>query len=125
MRLFDIFWTMLWFFLFIAWIWLLISVVSDLFRSEASGAAKAGWVILILFFPVLGVLVYLLVNGGKMHERTVAQLASLEKARRAYIQEVASASPSTADELAKLAELHRDGVLNDEEFQAAKAKLLT
>ncbi len=122
MRLFDIFWTMLWFFMFIIWIWLLISIFSDIFRSEMSGWAKAGWTVFIVFLPFLGVLIYLIVNGGKMQERALAQAAKMEQAQRAYIQEAAGVS--TAEELAKLAELKDKGVISDEEFERQKAKLL-
>jgi len=121
-RLFDIFWTMLWFFMFIIWIWLLISIFSDIFRSEMSGWAKAGWTVFIVFLPFLGVLIYLIVNGGKMQERALAQAAKMEQAQRAYIQEAAGVS--TAEELAKLAELKDKGVISDEEFERQKAKLL-
>ncbi|HEC09184.1 MAG TPA: PLDc_N domain-containing protein [Acidimicrobiales bacterium] len=96
-RLFDTSWAMLWFFLFAAWIWLTISVVSDLFGSKSSGPAKAGWVILILPFPFLGVLIYLLVNGDSMHERAVADLTSMGKAQRDYIREAAGTGPSTSN----------------------------
>ncbi len=122
MRLFDIFWTMLWFFMFIIWIWLLISIFSDIFRSEMSGWAKAGWTVFIVFLPFLGVLIYLIVNGGKMQERALAQAAKIEQAQRAYIQEAAGVS--TAEELAKLAELKDKGVISQEEFERQKAKLL-
>jgi hypothetical protein len=71
MPVLDLFWAMLWFFLFIVWIWLLISIFADLFRSDSSGWAKAFWVIFVIVLPFLGVLVYLIVNGGKMRERSI------------------------------------------------------
>jgi hypothetical protein len=124
MPLFDLFWAMLWFYLFFLWIWLLISLFADIFRSDdLSGWGKALWTIFIILLPFLGVLIYLIARGGSMQERTMAEMAAREKATRQYIQEVSSA-PSTADELAKLAGLHQQGVLTDEEFARQKASLL-
>jgi hypothetical protein len=122
MPLFDIFWAMIWFFLFFVWIWLLISIFGDIFRSEMSGFAKAAWIIFVIITPFLGVLVYLIANGGKMQERSMEAAMAQQKAQQAYIQQVAGTS--SADELAKLAKLHQDGVLSADEFAAQKAKLL-
>lgn len=125
MPILDIFWTMLWFFLFFIWIWMLISIFGDIFRSDMSGWGKAGWSIFIIVLPLLGVLIYLIVHGGKMQERSVRAAQQMEQAQRDYIQSVAgSGSASTADELAKLAELKNQGVISDQEFEAQKAKLL-
>jgi len=78
--LLNIFWTMLWFFAFIVWIWLLIMVFADIFRShDIGGFAKALWVIFIVFLPLLGVFVYLIARGGKMHEHA-AQAAQQQQA---------------------------------------------
>jgi len=115
---------MLWFFMFFLWIWLLISLFADIFRSQdLSGWGKAGWVIFLVVIPWLGALIYLIARGGSMQERAVTDLAARDKASRSYIQEVAGGS-STADELAKLASLHDRGVLTDQEFSAQKAALL-
>ncbi len=122
MPLFDIFWAMIWFFLFFVWIWLLISIFADIFRSEMSGFAKAAWIIFVIVTPFLGVLIYLIANGGKMQERSMEAAVAQQKAQQAYIQQVAGSS--SADELAKLAKLHQDGVLSADEFAAQKAKLL-
>jgi hypothetical protein len=120
----DIFWSMLWFFMFFVWIWLLISLFNDIFRSDdLSGLGKAGWVIFIVVAPFLGVLIYLIARGGSMQQRSLDEMAEREKANRRYIQDV-TASGSTADELTKLAALHGDGVLTDQEFSAQKATLL-
>ena len=124
MPILDLFWAMLWLFLFFIWIWLLITIFADIFRSDMNGWAKAGWVLFVIILPLLGALIYLIVNGGKMQERSMKQAADMEKAQRAYIQDVASGS-SSADELEKLAELHKNGVLTDEEFADQKAKLLS
>jgi type VI protein secretion system component VasK len=124
MPLFDLFFTMLWFFLFVAWIWVLISVYADIFRSEdLSGWGKAFWVLFALVLPALGVLVYLIARGGQMQERAMKRATEADRAAQSYIREVAAA-PSTAEELAKLAQLRDQGVLSAQEFEAQKAKLL-
>jgi uncharacterized membrane protein YcjF (UPF0283 family) len=122
----DFFLTMLYFFLFIIWIWLLIMVFMDIFRShDLGGWAKALWVIFIIILPFLGVFVYLIARGGKMHERAAAQAAQQQKAFDQYVKQ-AAASPgeSSADQLHKLADLKSSGVLTDAEFEAQKAKIL-
>lgn len=126
MPLLDLFWAMLWFFLFFAWIWLLISIFADIFRSDDLGGwAKAFWTIFVVILPLLGVLVYLIARGGSMQERAMAEMAAREKATRQYIQEVSSGGgASTADELEKLGRLREQGVISPEEFDAQKAKLL-
>lgn len=127
MPLLDLFWAMLWFFLFFAWIWLLITIFADIFRSDdLSGWAKAFWTIFVVILPWLGVLVYLIARGGSMQERAMADAAAREKATRQYIQEVSSGGggASTADELEKLGKLQSQGVITAEEFAAQKAKLL-
>jgi hypothetical protein len=124
MPLLDLFLTMFWFFLFVAWIWLLISVYSDVFRSDdLSGIAKAFWVLFVLLLPYLGVLIYLIARGGKMQERSLAQMQQAQLATESYIREVAQGS-STADELLKLGQLRDQGVLSSEEFETQKAKIL-
>jgi lysylphosphatidylglycerol synthetase-like protein (DUF2156 family) len=124
MPLFDLFITMLWFFLFVAWIWLLISVYADVFRSEdLGGGAKAAWVIFVLVLPYVGVFVYLIARGGDMQERAAQQAMAAQRAAEARIREVAGSS-STADELAKLVTLRDQGTLTSEEFDSQKVKLL-
>ncbi len=124
MPLLDLFFSMFLFFLFVAWIWLLISVYADVFRSDdLGGAAKAFWVLFVLLLPYVGVLVYLIARGGKMQDRSVAQAERAERATETYIREVAGTT-STADELAKLGALRDQGVLSGQEFEAQKAKLL-
>ncbi len=124
--LLDAFLTMLWIFLFIIWIWLLIMVFSDIFRSrDLSGWGKALWVIGIIVLPWLGVLIYLIARGGKMHERQIDAAQAQEQAFRQYVQETAtSSSASTADQLAKLADLRDKGVITPAEFESEKAKAL-
>jgi energy-coupling factor transporter transmembrane protein EcfT len=121
----DIFLTILWFALFIIWIWLLIMVFVDIFRShDLSGWAKALWVIFIIVLPFLGVFVYLLARGGKMHERAARDAAQQQQAFDAYVRQTASSGDS-ADQLSKLADLRSQGVLSDAEFEAQKAKILS
>ncbi len=121
----DAFLTMLYFFLFIIWIWLLIMVFSDIFRShDMGGVAKALWVIFIIILPFLGVFLYLIVRGGKMHERAAQQAAEQQKAFDQYVKQTAGSSDTSADQLSKLADLKAQGVLSDAEFDAQKAKIL-
>src|SRR5271169_6489454 len=116
----DLFGTMLGFFLLIIWFWLLIIVFSDIFRShDLGGGAKALWVFFIIILPFLGVLVYLIARGGKMHERAAEQAAQQQKAFDAYVKEAAS-SGGSADELAKLADLKEKGAITQAEFDTQK-----
>jgi hypothetical protein len=122
--LLDIFWTMLEFFLWIVWIWIFVMVIFDIFRSrDLSGWGKALWVLFVAIIPLIGVLVYLIVRGGSMHERAERQAARQDEAFRSYVQD-AAASPSTADQLAKLADLRDRGVITPEEFSREKEKVL-
>ena len=119
------FWTILEIFLWVLWIWVLIYVFIDIFRShDLSGVAKALWFLFVLFIPLIGVLVYLLVRGSSMQDRAMQQARQQDQAARQYIQDVAGA-PSTADQLTKLAELRDKGVITPEEFEREKAKVLT
>jgi ABC-type multidrug transport system fused ATPase/permease subunit len=122
----DFFLTMLYFFLFIIWIWLLIMVFVDIFRShDMGGLAKALWVIFVIILPFLGVFVYLIARGSKMHERAAQQAADQQKAFDAYVKQAAGTSGvSTADQLSKLADLKSQGVITDAEFDAQKSKIL-
>ena len=122
--LLNIFWTMLEFFVFFLWIWLLIVVFMDIFRShDIGGVAKALWVIFVIILPFLGVLIYLIARGGSMHERAVAQANQQQKQFDAYVRQAAGSS--SAEELSKLADLKSKGVITDAEFEAQKAKLLS
>ena len=122
----DIFLTTLYFFIFIIWLWLLFMVFIDIFRShDLGGWAKGLWVIFIIVMPYLGVLVYLIARGGKMHERAAQQAAQQQKAFDQYVKQTAGTpGSSTADQLSKLAELRTKGVLTDAEFESEKSKLL-
>jgi hypothetical protein len=119
----QVFWSMLWFFLFFIWIWLLIIVFSDVFRShDLSGVAKAIWVIFIILLPYIGVFVYLIARGHKMQEHAVQAAQDQDQQMRQYVQSVTTVSP--ADELAKLADLKAKGVIDDAEYERLKAKAL-
>ena len=121
----QVFLSMLYFFLFFIWIWLLIVVFGDIFRSrDLGGFAKALWVIFVIVVPYLGVFVYLIARGHKMSEHAVEAAQAQDAAQRAYIQSAVGASPSTADELARLADLKNQGVISDAEFEQLKAKAL-
>jgi Short C-terminal domain/Phospholipase_D-nuclease N-terminal len=119
----QVFLSMMYFFLFFIWIWLLIVVFGDIFRShDLGGLAKALWVIFVIVVPYLGVFVYLIARGHKMSEHAMQAAQAQDAAQRAYIQNAAGAAPSTADELTRLADLKAEGVISDAEFEQAKAK---
>ncbi len=120
----QVFWSMVWFFLFFIWIWLLVVIFGDIFRSDdLSGWGKALWTIFVIILPFLGVLVYLIARGHKMQDRSIREAKAQDQAMRQYVQEVASTG-SPADEIARLATLRDQGVLSEAEFQQAKAKAL-
>jgi Short C-terminal domain/Phospholipase_D-nuclease N-terminal len=111
-------------FFFVVWIWILITILSDLFRDhELSGGAKAVWVLFLVFIPFLTALVYLIVRGEGMRDRMIKAQADAKKHFDEYVRQQAHIA-YPADELHKLAELKDRGVLSDEEFERAKAKIL-
>ena len=117
-------WSIFWFFLFFIWIMILFRVFGDIFVSrDLSGFAKAMWSIFVILLPYLGVFVYLIARGDDMAKHVLESAQAEDSAARQYIQSVASPG-SSADELAKLAALRADGTLSEDEFTAAKAKLL-
>jgi Phospholipase_D-nuclease N-terminal len=121
----QVFWSFLWFVMFFIWIWLLITVFADIFRShDLGGFAKAIWVIFVIFIPYLGVFIYLIARGHKMHEHAVEAAEAQDAAARAYIQQATGTQASTADELARIADLKERGVIDDAEFQKLKAKAI-
>ena len=118
------FWTILEIFLFVLWIWILIYVFIDIFRShDMSGWAKALWFLFVLFIPLIGVRVYLIARGGSMQERARQQAQQQDQQFRAYVQDAAGGQ-NTADQLAKLADLRDRGVITAAEFEREKAKVL-
>ena len=121
----DLFGTMLGFFLLIIWLWLLIIVFSDIFRShDLGGGAKALWVIFVIILPFLGIFIYLIARGGKMQERAAKQAAQQQEAFDAYVKETAGSGTDSTQQLAKLADLKQQGVITDAEFESQKAKIL-
>ena len=118
------FWTIFEIFLWVIWIWILIYIFIDIFRSnDLSGWAKALWFIFVLFIPLIGVLVYLIARGSSMQQRAQREAQQQDQQFRAYVQDAAG-SGSTADQLTKLADLRDRGVITPEEFERQKAKLL-
>jgi hypothetical protein len=118
MPLLDVFFTMMWFFLWILWFFLLFRVILDIFRSrDLGGWGKAGWLVFTIVLPFLGVLVYLIARGGKMADREVSQ-AQATHARQA------APESGTADQLTKLADLHDHGVISDAEYARGKDNVL-
>jgi hypothetical protein len=127
----NAFWTMLEFFLFILWFFLLFKILTDIFRSnDMSGGVKALWIIFVIILPFLGVLIYVIVRGRGMTQRDVEQAQQADAAFKQYVREAAGTpgdgggGSSHVDELSKLAEMRRSGALTDEEYQKAKDKLL-
>ncbi|HET7902596.1 MAG TPA: SHOCT domain-containing protein [Candidatus Nanopelagicales bacterium] len=120
----EVLWSIVWFTLFFLWIWVLMSVFADIFRSDDLGGwGKALWIIFIVIAWWLGVLVYLIARGKGMQQRSIDAMRAAESAQREYIQNVASSSSAT-EEIAKAAQLKEQGVISDEEFAAIKAKAL-
>ena len=120
----QVFWSMLWFFMWFIWIWLLIIVFSDIFRShDLSGWGKALWSIFVIVLPYLGVFVYLIARGKKMGEHAAEAAQAQDAAMRQYVQSAAGTS-SPAEELTKLADLKARGVIDDAEFERLKANAL-
>ncbi|HEX6418480.1 MAG TPA: SHOCT domain-containing protein [Acidimicrobiales bacterium] len=120
----EVFLSMLWFFLFVIWIWLLISVFTDIFRSEdMSGWAKAAWAVFIVVLPYLGVFTYLIARGRKMGEHAMADARRQDEMFRRYVREVAATPASDVDQLSKLASLKADGAITEDEYQRMKAKI--
>lgn len=118
--LLDLVLTMIWFFLFIAWLFLLVSLTGDILRSDdLSGWAKAGWMFLLILIPLITALIYIGVRGDSMRKRQVADMSAREDALRAHY-----GGSSVADDLTKLAALRQTGALTDDEFTAQKVRIL-
>lgn len=122
------FWDIVWFiaisFLFFAWLMVLFSILSDLFRDkETSGFVKAVWVFALIFLPFLTALLYLIVRGHGMADRNVAAAQQMKQAQDAYIREAAGSSP--ADQIARAKELLDSGAISQAEFDSLKSKALS
>ena len=122
----QMFWSFLWFTLFFIWIWLLISVFADIFRSaDLGGWGKTLWCIFVIVVPYLGVFVYLIARGHSMTDRSIQQAQAQQAAQADYIRTVAGDPGGAASEIAKASELHDRGAITDAEFEALKAKALS
>lgn len=122
----NLFWTIMFFFLWVAWIILVFRVIMDVFRNDdMNGLSKAFWLIFVILIPWLGVLVYLIAHGGEMSGREIGRQQAAQDEFAAYVRQVAGPAAGSADELTKLAALRDSGALTDEEFAAQKAKILS
>ena len=122
----DVLWTMIIFFCWVAWIWLLILIISDLFRRDVSGWAKAAWVVALIILPVLGTLIYLIAEGKGMTERRVRDMQVSQANFDDYVRKVAAdgGTAGSAGEIQRAKELLDSGAINQAEFEQLKAKAL-
>jgi hypothetical protein len=118
----EVFLSMLWFTLFFLWIWLVITVFADIFRShDLSGWAKALWSLFVIFLPYLGVFIYLIARGHKIGEHQVEDVQRTDAAMQTYIRSVAA---TPADDLTQLSDLHDRGIIDDAEYEAMRRRLV-
>ena len=122
----EVLWSLMWFAILVIWVYLLIIVFSDVFRShDLGGAAKCLWVVGVILLPYLGVFLYLIIRGHKMSEHAIEDAQAADEAAQAYIRQAAAGAGSgVAGELERLADLRDHGVISPAEFDARKAKLL-
>jgi len=119
----DVLWTMVVFFAFIIWIWLLITVFADIFRRhDIGGGLKAVWIVFVIILPYLGVLIYLIAEHQGMADRNAAQMSQIKEQQDAYIKSVAGSSPT--DQIAQAKSLLDSGAISQAEFDSIKAKAL-
>jgi hypothetical protein len=119
----DVFWTMILFFFWVAWIWMLIMVFSDIFRRDISGWSKAAWCLFVLILPFLGVFIYLIANGSGLTERRVRDVQVSQANFDEHIRTVA-ADGGSAGEIERAKQLLDSGAINQTEFDQLKAKAL-
>lgn len=121
----QVFWSMLYFFLFFIWIWMVIAIFSDIFRSpDLSGWGKAAWSLFVIVLPYLGVFVYLIARGREMQAHAMADARQRDEMFRSYVRDAVSTTPpSGGDKLSTLASMRDDGVIDEAEFQRMKARL--
>ena len=117
----DVMWTMLVFFMWVIWFWLLIVIFTDLFRRDLSGWAKAGWVVFLIILPYLGVLIYLITQSKAMAERRNQEAQAAQSQFDSYVRNVSGGS---AEQIAKGKELLDSGAITPEEYEALKRKAL-
>ncbi|MGZ4213998.1 MAG: SHOCT domain-containing protein [Actinomycetota bacterium] len=122
----EVFWSLIWFTLFFIWIWMLIAVFADIFRShDLGGVAKFLWVAFVILTPYLGVFVYLIARGRHMGEHAVEDAQRADAANRAYIRDAVGTSAGPADEIAHLVDLRSQGAIDDAEFERLKAQVVS
>ena len=120
----DVLWSMVIFFAFIIWIWLLITVFADIFRRrDIGGGMKAVWIVFVILLPYLGVLIYLIAEHNGMADRNEAQMSQIEQQQDEYIKSVAAGS-SRADQIAQAKSLLDSGAISQAEFDGLKARAL-
>jgi hypothetical protein len=120
----DIFWTMLIFVFWVIWLWVLITVLMDLFRRpDIGGWAKAAWTLFVIVLPYLGVFIYLITQGGRMAERRTAELQASRASFDGYVRDVAGSS-GPSDQIARGKELLDSGAIDQAEFERLKQKAL-
>ena len=121
----QVLWSLVWFTLFFIWVWILITVFADIFRShDLGGLAKTVWTIFVILLPYLGVFVYLIARGKGMQERNIEAIRAQQADTARYIASVAGPGTSASEEIARLAGLRDSGAITEQEFQQAKAKAL-
>jgi hypothetical protein len=121
----DVFWSMLWFFFLFMWIMILFHIIGDLFRDkEESGGMKAVWIIALVIFPFLTALLYMIIRGKGMTERSIQAQAEAQQQFAEYVQSVGAGGGGSAAEIAKAKELLDSGAITQAEYDALKAKAL-
>jgi putative oligomerization/nucleic acid binding protein/phospholipase D-like protein len=119
-------WSMIWFTLFFLWIWVVVMVFADIFRSpDLSGWGKALWTLFVICLPWLGILAYLIARGGKMAEHRIREKQATDEAMQDYIRTTVASTPSTpASDLNALVDLRDRGVIDEAEFEAMKQRVV-
>jgi hypothetical protein len=121
----DVMWTLIIFFLWVIWFWILITVFIDIFRRhDLSGWGKAGWVIFTIVLPFLGVFIYLITQGDDMAKRNVAQAQQQQAQSDDYVRDTVAGAGGAADQIAKAKQLLDAGAIDQAEFDAIKRKAL-
>jgi hypothetical protein len=119
----DVFWSMIIFFFWVIWIWIVVTVLIDIFRrNDIGGFAKAMWVVFVVILPWLGVLIYLIAQHDGMRERSIKQAQQQKEQFDSYVREAAAGG--SADEISKAKQLLDSGAITQAEFEALKAKAL-
>jgi uncharacterized protein with PQ loop repeat len=115
---------MLWFFLFVVEVWLIFTIFVDIFRRhDMKGWLKAFWVVLVILFPLVGIVLYLIIYGNEMKVHAQQAVNAQDRAFRAYVQN--AAGPNSVDDLSRLADFRDRGIITDEEFERMKAKVVS